>query len=176
MPTSRCRRPSPGRSSAPGKSNCSNAGSTKGPSTSRIGRSFRRERPPVTEDMQVRRRRRQPDRPLHPAPAGEARGSNRAAEADKTTLLRRVTFDLTGLPPTPEEVDDFLADTFAAGLRAGRRSAARLAALWRADGHRTGSTRPATPTPTATRATSSAQMWRWRDWVIEAFNRNHAVR
>src|SRR5690606_10726242 len=33
-----------------------------------------------------------------------------AAEADRNTWLRRVTFDLTGLPPTPRELADFLAD------------------------------------------------------------------
>ena len=32
------------------------------------------------------------------------------------TLVRRLSFDLTGLPPTPEQVDAFLADDIAAGL------------------------------------------------------------
>ena len=40
----------------------------------------------------------------------EARSLSPAREADRRTLLRRVSFDLIGLPPTPEEVTDFLTD------------------------------------------------------------------
>src|SRR4051812_37781017 len=39
------------------------------------------------------------------------RGLTQVAPADKRTLIRRATFDLTGLPPTPEEIDAFLADS-----------------------------------------------------------------
>ena len=40
----------------------------------------------------------------------EAEGLHPTAEASKTDLIRRVSLDLTGIPPTPAEVDAFLAD------------------------------------------------------------------
>ena len=43
-------------------------------------------------------------------PSSRRRGSRRPPAAERRTLIRRATFDLTGLPPTPEEIDAFLAD------------------------------------------------------------------
>ena len=50
-----------------------------------------------------------PDRRLHPGQA-RARRARPAPEADRPTLIRRLTFDLLGLPPTPEEVEAFVDD------------------------------------------------------------------
>ena len=58
----------------------------------------------------------------------EQDGLSPVGAADKLTLLRRATLDLTGLPPTPDEVDAFLKDDVARRVREGRRSAARVAA------------------------------------------------
>jgi hypothetical protein len=99
----------------------------------------------------------------------EARGLAPVADAGRTRLLRRVTFDLVGLPPTPEEVDAFLKDdspeAFARvvdrllasphfGERWGRHwlDVARFA-------ESSGKTNFTYP-----------QAWRYRDWVIAAFN------
>ena len=102
----------------------------------------------------------------------EKEGLKPSPEADRVTLLRRLSLDLIGLPPTIDEVDAFLADTSPGRLREAGRAPARLAALRRALGPASGSTRPATPTPTATRRTSRGFVWFYRDWVINAFNRD----
>ena len=94
-----------------------------------------------------------------------------SSEAVPRTLLRRVTLDLTGLPPTPENVAEFMknpsseayeqwVDRLLASPQFGERmawdwlDAARYSDSngYQGDGERT--------------------MWPWRDWVIEAFNRN----
>lgn len=89
--------------------------------------------------------------------------------ADKATLIRRVTLDLTGLPPTPEAVEAFendpspsayerVVDRLLASPAYGERRALRwLEAARYADtnGYQTDGER---------------SMWRWRDWVIDAFN------
>ncbi|AWB65766.1 hypothetical protein C2869_04640 [Saccharobesus litoralis] len=93
------------------------------------------------------------------------------AEADKETLIRRVTFDITGLPPTLEEIDSFLADNSADAyeklvdrLLAKPAYGERMASEWLdvaryADthGYATDPYRDVSP---------------YRDWVIKAFNEN----
>src|SRR5439155_13884422 len=92
-------------------------------------------------------------------------------ETDKATLLRRVTFDLTGLPPAATELNSFLADKspdayekrvdqLLASPHYGERMAMEWLDLARyADTH-------------GYHIDSHRDMWRWRDWVINAFNRN----
>ncbi len=61
----------------------------------------------------------------------EEKGLKPVRQADKHALIRRATFDLIGLPPTPEEVDAFVNDSSPDAFRKGCRSTARVAALWR---------------------------------------------
>jgi hypothetical protein len=94
-----------------------------------------------------------------------------SVEADKTTLIRRVTFDLTGLPPTPEEVSAFLADKSPKAyekvvdrLLHSPRYGERMAMHW-LDLARYSDTH-------GYHIDSAREMWHWRDWVINAFNTN----
>jgi hypothetical protein len=102
----------------------------------------------------------------------EREGLAPSAEAEKSTLLRRVSFDLTGLPPTPEEEAAYLADSSPNAyerqvdrLLASPRYGERWASMWLdlaryADtkGYEKDNGRPG--------------VWPYRDWVIDAFNRN----
>ena len=101
----------------------------------------------------------------------EREGLTPSAEADKVTLLRRVTYDLTGLPPTPAEVDAFLADRSpdayekrVDALLQSPRYGERMAMPW-LDAARYADTH-------GYHIDSLRGMWPWRDWVIGAFNRN----
>ncbi|MBS1810698.1 MAG: DUF1549 domain-containing protein [Acidobacteria bacterium] len=101
----------------------------------------------------------------------EREGLQPAPEADRTTLLRRVSFDLTGLPPTPKEVDDFLNDQSPNAyekvvdrLLASPRYGERMAFKW-LDAARYADTN-------GYQIDGNRSAWRWRDWVIEAFNAN----
>ena len=68
----------------------------------------------------------------------ETRGLQPAEIADKRTLIRRATFDLIGLPPTPDEVAEFLADDRTGCVRSRDRPAARIAATTASGGGGTG--------------------------------------
>lgn len=98
-------------------------------------------------------------------------GLTPAAEADKATLLRRVTLALTGLPPTTEELDAYLADRDPQAyeknvdrLLASDASAEHFARLWLdaaryADSH-------------GIHIDNYRSIWPYRDWVIAAFKTN----
>ena len=92
-------------------------------------------------------------------------------ETDKATLLRRVTFDLTGLPPTPAELKAFLADNSPNAyekvvdrLLASPHYGERMSVPW-LDLARYSDTH-------GYHIDSAREMWPWRDWVIQAFNHN----
>jgi hypothetical protein len=101
----------------------------------------------------------------------EAEGLEPSAEADKARLLRRLTFDLTGLPPTLAELDAFLADTAPDAyekavdrLLASPHFGERLALDW-LDAARYADTH-------GYHIDAGRDMTRWREWVIDSFNTN----
>lgn len=101
----------------------------------------------------------------------EAAGLKPAREADRTTLIRRVTLDLTGLPPTPQEVDEFLADPrpdayerVVDRLMSTSQYAERLTVDW-LDAARFADTN-------GYHIDNGRDMSRWREWVIAAFADN----
>lgn len=101
----------------------------------------------------------------------EGESLQHAPAADKTTLLRRVTFDLTGLPPTPAELDAFLKDKSANAyekvvdrLLASPHYGEHMAMQW-LDIARYSDTH-------GYHIDSHRDMWPWRDWVIKAYNSN----
>lgn len=92
-----------------------------------------------------------------------------STEAERHTLLRRVTLDLTGLPPTVEDLKTFdgtdagyeaVVDRLLASPQFGERMA-----MWWLDAARYADT-------DGFQADSNRENWPWRDWVVEAFNSN----
>jgi len=104
----------------------------------------------------------------------EAEALTPSREADARTLIRRLTFDLTGLPPTPEEVRAFINDTrpdayarLVDDLLGRRAFGERMASVWlnlaryaEDQAHQVGNNS----------SFSYPNAWRYRDWVIAAFN------
>jgi hypothetical protein len=98
-------------------------------------------------------------------------GLKPSPETGKGTLLRRVTFDLTGLPPTAAELKAFLADSSPHAydkvvdrLLASPHFGERMAMQWM-DFARYSDTH-------GYHIDSAREMWAWRDWVIQAFSNN----
>jgi len=98
-------------------------------------------------------------------------GLSPAPEAPPATLLRRVTLDLTGLPPSSDEMTAFLADPAPDAyeravdrLLASPRYGERMAWEWLEAARYADSN--------GYQGDSERTMWPWRDWVVDAFNRN----
>ena len=101
----------------------------------------------------------------------EEKGLKPSPEAGKEALIRRVTLDLTGLPPSLPEIDAFLADTSPDAyekvvdrLLASPHYGERMAVDW-LDAARYSDTN-------GFQVDRDREIWAWRDWVIGAFNRN----
>ncbi|HUQ92127.1 MAG TPA: DUF1553 domain-containing protein [Bryobacteraceae bacterium] len=94
-----------------------------------------------------------------------------ALDADRRTLIRRVTLDLTGLPPTPEEIDSFLKDR---NPKAYEKVVDRLLSSNRWGEHRGRFWLDAAryADTHGLHIDNYREMWLYRDWVINAFNRN----
>ena len=105
----------------------------------------------------------------------EAKNLSPASPADKRTLLRRVTFDLLGLPPTPEEIEAFLKDnsprafaTVVDRLLASPQYGERWGRHW-LDLVRYADARDLIQLP---KESDFREAWRYRDWVVDSFNRD----
>lgn len=101
----------------------------------------------------------------------ETEGLSPTDAATKQTLIRRLSLDLTGTPPTPAEVDAFVADAspdayerLVDRLQASPRYGERMAIHW-LDAARFADSN-------GYQVDSSRQMWPWRDWLIKALNDN----
>ncbi|MFI5386761.1 MAG: DUF1553 domain-containing protein [Fimbriimonadales bacterium] len=99
----------------------------------------------------------------------EENGLKPSPEADRRTLIRRVSLDLTGIPPTPREVDAFLKDKSPNAyekvvdrLLASPRYGERMAMDWLDYARYADSN--------GYQADWERFQWRWRDWVIDAYN------
>ncbi len=98
-------------------------------------------------------------------------GLSPSPEASKETLIRRVSLDLTGLPPTPADVESFVLDNSPSAyekvidrLLASPHYGERMAFPW-LDAARYSDTN-------GYQRDTKRFMWLWRDWVIDAFNDN----
>ena len=99
------------------------------------------------------------------------RGIGPAPQADRRTLIRRLSLDLTGLPPTPEQVEAFVRDPRPGAYRrlvdrllASPSFGERMAWNW-LDAARYADTN-------GYQGDRERTMWPWRDWVVDAWNRN----